>query len=113
MYVALIIVVFFVCWFAIAWIETAIKNRFLRIVIFVLLLAGYICAVDQLSSMQDRDTIREALLNDNCVTTNRLVEKPVLEKIGNEFLITNGTEQLFEYQCTSVNQYLKSPNLEQ
>lgn len=113
MYVALIIVVFFVCWFAIDWIEAVIKNRFLRIVVFVLLLAGYICAVDQLSSMQDSDTIREALLGDGCVTTNQVVDKPVIEKIGNEFLITNDTEQLFEYQCNSRNQYLKSPNLEQ
>lgn len=108
-----IVLAFIVCWVALGWIDDNVKGKLTKLVLGVVIICSYIFILDSITNMHDREAIREALLNDNCVTTNRLVEKPVLEKIGNEFLITNSTEQLFEYQCNSVNQYLKSPNLEQ
>lgn len=98
---------------ALDWIDDNVKGKLTKLVLGVVILCSYIFILDSITNIYDRDTIREALLGDGCVTTNQVVERPVLEKIGNEFLITNSTEQLFEYQCNSRNQYLKSPNLEQ
>lgn len=108
MYVALSIVVIDM----IDRIGDRVKNMFLQLAFFVLAIVGYSYLVDHLSTLQDRDALREALRNDTCVTTDRIVDKPVLEKIGGEYLITTSTEQTFEYQCASGNQYLTKPNLE-
>lgn len=108
-----IILAFIACWVALDWIDDNVNGKLTKLVLGVVIICGYIFILDSITNIHDRDTIREALLGDGCVTTNQVVDKPVIEKIGNEYFITNDTEQLFEYQCNSRNQYLKSPNLEQ
>lgn len=98
---------------ALDWIDDNVNGKLTKLVLGVVIICGYISILDYITNIHDRDTIREALLGDGCKTTNQVVDKPVIEKIGNEYFITNDTEKLFEYQCNSRNQYLKSPNLEQ